>query len=404
MSGAGTRAAGTPPRDHVFTFSYETYADAVSRGMMRPPDRILQTLMTSDRVGGLLVANPFRSAAGVVKRRRARAAATFPAAAGRDLAQPMRIARADPTGRRHLVATYRRYDDALRRAAAELGLEAPSVITTNPLVAAFAPLAWASTVTYFGRDDWLSSDARRPYWPAYRAAYRQMREAEVGVLAVSEEIIERIDPRGPCAVVPNGVDPAEWDGPRPAAPAWLAAIPEPRAIYAGTIDSRLDTEGLAVLARQRPAVNIVLLGPTPDAAYTREIGRLPNVHLHAGVGRPDLVAALRNSQVSLLAHRRTPLTEAMSPLKVYEYLAAGLPVVSIDLPPIRDIDPRVLIAPSTAAMAEQMDAALGLAPVSEAERTAFLDRHSWASRHRVVLDMTCRPALLRRGEEFAHPV
>ena len=55
-------------RDVVFTFSYETYADAAARGMMRPPDRILQTLMASDEVGNLLVANPFRSLASVAAR------------------------------------------------------------------------------------------------------------------------------------------------------------------------------------------------------------------------------------------------------------------------------------------------------------------------------------------------
>ena len=170
----------------------------------------------------------------------------------RALVQPMRLARADARSRRSLVEGYRRYDERLRRAAEELGLHAPRVITTNPLVAGFAPFAWASTVTYFGRDDWLSSEARRAYWPAYRAAYRQMREAEVGVVAVSEQIIERIAPLGPHAVVPNGVEPAEWAGPVPDAPEWLAAIPGPRAIYVGTIDTRLDTEGVAALAASRP--------------------------------------------------------------------------------------------------------------------------------------------------------
>ena len=67
-----------------------------------------------------------------------------------------------------------------------------------------------------------------------------------------------------------------------------------------------------------------------------------------------------------------PLTEAMSPLKVYEYLAAGLPVVSIDLPPVRDIGDRVLLASSTAEMAPM--ASIGRsswAAATEGERVAF---------------------------------
>ena len=393
-----------PPLDHVFTFSYETYADAVQRGMMRPPDRILQTLMSSPRVGRLLVANPYRSFVSEAARRvRGRDDGIAPTPQ-RALVQPMRLARADARSRRSLVEGYRRYDERLRRAAEELGLHAPRVITTNPLVAGFAPFAWASTVTYFGRDDWLSSEARRAYWPAYRAAYRQMREAEVGVVAVSEQIIERIAPLGPHAVVPNGVEPAEWAGPVPDAPEWLAAIPGPRAIYVGTIDTRLDTEGIAALAASRPGVSIVLLGPVPDADYIRPLRGIPNVHVHPGVGRSELVAALRNSQVSLLAHRRTPLTEAMSPLKVYEYLAAGIPVVSIDLPPVRSLGNRVLLAPSTAQMGPMLDRAIEMGIATESERTEFVDRHSWASRHRVILDMTCRSVMLRRGEDFSPTV
>jgi len=391
-------------QDVVFTFSYETYADAVSRGMMRPPDRILQSLMASPDVDGLLVANPFRSLPSVIARSVHRADPQLPPGPRRRLVTPRRLRRADPLSVPGVVRAYRRYDDVLRREAQRLGLEAPAVITTNPLVAAFSPMAWASAVTYFGRDDWLSYTARREYWPAYRAAYRQISDAEIGVAAVSQQIIDRIAPRGPHVVVPNGVDPADWAGPVPPPPDWLAGIPTPRAIYVGTIDERLDTEGVAALAAQRPDLQIVLLGPAPDPVYVAALRRIANVHIHPGVGRGELVAALRNCDVSLLAHRRTPLTEAMSPLKVYEYLAAGLPVVAIDLPPIREIDGRVLIVPSTAEMASAIDAALLLGRATEDERAAFVERNSWAARHRLVMDLVMRPALLRRGEEFTPAV
>ncbi len=375
-------------RDVVFTFSYETYADAVARGMMRPPDRILQTLMASDEVGTLLVANPFRSIASIAARA-VRSRGTD-AAGPRHLITPPRLARRDPVGLAAIVRTYRAYDDRLRAAAARVGLQRPAIVTTNPLAAAFCRFGWADTVTYFGRDDWLSSRAHEQYWPAYAAAYRQISDSEVGVAAVSQQIIDRISPRGPAVVVPNGVDPGEWEGPAPAAPAWLAEIPGPRAIYVGTIDDRLDVEGVAALAADRPDLHIVLLGPTPDLEYTRSLRGVPNVHQHPGVGRAELVAALRNCDVSLLSHRRTALTEAMSPLKVYEYLAAGLPVVSIDLPPVRDIHERVTFAPSTAEMAPAIDEALARGPLKAAEREAFIAANSWRSRHRAVLDLALR--------------
>lgn len=43
---------------------------------------------------------------------------------------------------------------------------------------------------------------------------------------------------------------------------------------------------------------------------------------------------------------RQRLTEAMSPLKLYEYLAGGRPVAAVDLPPIAAVDGRVALAPA----------------------------------------------------------
>lgn len=378
------------PRDFVFTFSYETWTDARRRGMMRPPDRIVSTLLDSPLVGGLLVANPWRSAPGAVARGILRRNEPFPTSARRGLHQPVRLSRADPLDVDALASEYRAYDRSLRRAAVALGLEAPSVITTNPLVAAFAPFDWAGPVTYFGRDDWLSSPAREQYWPAYREAYRRIAASGRGVTAVSRQIIDRIAPNGPSAVVPNGVEPAEWLAPRPDAPAWFDAIAGPRAVYVGTLDSRLDVDGIAVLAQARPQLQIVLLGPLPDPDHLMPVRDLPNVHVHASVGRSELVATLRNAEVALLAHRRTPLTEAMSPLKVYEYLAAGCPVVSIDLPPVRGLDDRVLLVDHVADFVDAIDDAIAAGRAVEAERVRFVEDNSWASRHRAILTIACR--------------
>lgn len=375
--GAGPRRAA----DFVFTFSYETYSDAVRRGMMRPPDRILASLMRSPEVRRLLVANPFRWLPRVAATPLLDRDVRFPPSGRMSLHRPVRMRRDDPTDVGALDAAYHGYDRSLLRAARRLELVLPYVLTTNPLVAGFAPFDWASEVTFFARDDWSSSPAREAYWPAYRAAYRRISESGRPVAAVSEEIIDRIAPTGPSAVVPNGVEPSEWLGPPPPAPAWLDAIPGPRAVYVGTLDSRLDVPGIVDLAMRRPDLQVVLLGPLPDPAYVTELRPLRNVHLHPSVARAELVATLRNADLCLLAHRRTPLTEAMSPLKIYEYLAAGIPVIATDLPPVRGIDERVLLADTVGEFADVVPMALALDRADEPRRTAFIEANSWAARH-----------------------
>ncbi|WP_165350406.1 hypothetical protein [Xylanimonas protaetiae] len=123
--------------DVVFTFSYETYDDAARRGMMRPPDRLLATLLRSDRVRRLLVANPWRSAPTLAARRLLRRDVPFPATAHARLHRPARLRRADPVDVAALAEQYVAYDRSVRRAARDH--ERPAVLTTNPLVAGFAP-------------------------------------------------------------------------------------------------------------------------------------------------------------------------------------------------------------------------------------------------------------------------
>jgi teichuronic acid biosynthesis glycosyltransferase TuaH len=377
----GSRSAA----DFVFTFSYETYSDAVRRGMMRPPDRILASLMRSAEVHRLLVADPFRWLPRVAATPLLDRDVHFPSSERMSLHRPARLRRDDPTDVSRIATEYGLYDRSLQRASRRMGLIDPFVLTTNPLVAGFGPFDWAADVTFFARDDWSSSPARAAYWPAYLEAYRRISRSGRAVAAVSAEIIDRIAPRGPAAVVPNGVEPSEWLGRRPAAPGWFDAIPGPRAVYVGTLDSRLDVPGIVDLATRRPELQVVLLGPLPDPGYIEELRPLRNVHVHPSVARAELVATLRNAELCLLAHRRTPLTEAMSPLKIYEYLAAGLPVISVDLPPVRDIDSRVVLVDSVGDFADVVPTALAMGRAAEPLRTEFIAANSWAARHEQVL-------------------
>ncbi|MBT2498940.1 glycosyltransferase [Agromyces sp. ISL-38] len=389
-SSVGPGSSSTNTADFVFTFSYETYSDAVRRGMMRPPDRILASLMRSPEVRRLLVANPFRWFPRVAATPLLDRDVRFPPGERMSLHHPARLRRDDPTDLPAVAAEYTVYDRSLARASRRMGLERPRVLTTNPLVAGFAPLDWAAEVTFFARDDWSSSPAREAYWPAYREAYRRIAGSGRAVAAVSAEIIERIAPTGPAAVVPNGVEPSEWLGSPPIPPSWFDRIPGPRAVYVGTLDSRLDVPGIVDLASRQRELQVVLLGPLPDPGYVDELRPLPNVHLHPSVARAELVATLRNAELCLLAHRRTPLTEAMSPLKIYEYLAAGVPVISVDLPPVRGIDDRVLLVDSVHDFADVVPAALELGRAHENRRTSFVHANSWAARHERIFELARR--------------
>src|SRR5207253_4163576 len=109
---------------------------------------------------------------------------------------------------------------------------------------------------------------------------------------------------------------------------------------------------------------------------------VPTVRPPPPAPRPAVVGLVTAADACLLPHLANALPRAMSPLKLYEYLAGGAPVAALDLEPIRDVSPRVVIREDLGvAIAEAL--ALGRAP--EAERRAFAEANSWKSRQEPIL-------------------
>ena len=372
--------------DAVFTFDEITWDAAQRRGMCFPTDRVALALADDRRVERLLICNQPRSAPVKLVKDVLRRPASFPAGGRVQLYEPLRLRRRDPASVSALERYYRGYGRRLRRAAARRGLRRPAVITAHPFVAAFAELEWAGPITLLASDDWAAHPAYERWRPAYLAAYERIAGRRLRVCAVTETIVERIGPRGPSAVVPNGIDPEEWLRVGPP-PGWMQRLPGPRFLYVGTLDSRLNVEAVTAVARAWPEGSIVLAGPLADRDHLAPLRGEPNVTFPGPVPRQEVAALVRAADVCLVPHRRLPLTEAMSPLKIYEYLAGGGPVAATDLPPLRGIEgPLQLVAPGGDFVAG-VRAALALGPMEETERERFLAGNAWARRTDAVLSL-----------------
>jgi len=370
----------------VFTFYQETWANAVGREMYMAGPRLLATLMSEPSVRRLLVANPYRSAPIQWARRlTGRLPVPFPADVSHALVEPKRLRRHDPTSVRALERVYSAYDRILERAAAKLGADRPAVITTSPFVAGFAPMRWAGQVTFYAWDDWPSGLPVRRWWPAYEEAFARIRQTGRAVVGVSQAILDRIQPTGSRAIVPNGVAPEEWRQPGEP-PAWFAELPAPRILYIGAMTAeRLDVEALSETAARFSGGSLVLLGPVQDPAFLDPLRRHSNVWIRPPVGRAEVASVIHAADVCIMPHRFNRLTTAMSPVKSYEYLAGGRPVAASDLPPVRAVDPRIVFVQEGHSFADGVYEALSRGPLSEDDRLAFIDANSWSRRHEQIL-------------------
>jgi glycosyltransferase involved in cell wall biosynthesis len=378
----------TDQSDVVLILGYTSWSGAVRRGWIHAEDRLTLALMQSPRVGRLLVCNPYRSGVSKLLRRAIGPRdAYFPASEDCRLHEPLRLRREDPTGLSAIERSCARYERSVRRRISGLGLDHPAVITTHPLMAGFGRFDWAGSVTYYANDDLRAFPPLSPWWPAYDVAFSRMRDQRRRAVGLTPKSLASVGPAGPSAVIPCGIEPEEWLAPGQA-PGWFAALPGPRMLYVGTLDPRVEVEQIRAISKAQPEGSVVLVGPSPDPEHYDSLRRLPNVTIKPPVARSELPGLVAAADVGLIPHVRSVQTEAMSPLKLYEYLAAGLPVASIDLPGVASVCPeRTALAHGTEDFVAAVGRALDLGRAREDERLAFIADNAWERRFELLLDV-----------------
>jgi len=223
---------------------------------------------------------------------------------------------------------------AVRRALVEARIESPVIWagTPSPAVVAALDLLPHRLLVYDCLD---AVTAFRPGQLDVEAAEAALARRADLVLATSPELEARLR-RGNArpVLVPNAADYDHFSRPVSAdqIPAEIRALPRPIAGYVGEVGAWFDTGLVRRLALRHPDWSIVLVGPASSEAR----GALPDPNIHFLGRRPysELPLYLAGFDCCLIPFRATPLTAAVSPVKLYEYLAAGRPVVSTPLPSV----------------------------------------------------------------------
>lgn len=143
--------------------------------------------------------------------------------------------------------------------------------------------------------------------------------------------------------VPNGVDYAAYSTPTPE-PRDLGSIERPRMGYVGVVKAQLDFDLLRTLARGNPQWQFVMVGPQgflgDQAVLLNEMSALPNFHLLGNRAVQTLPAYVQGMDACMMPYTINDYTNAIYPLKLHEYLAAGRPTVASPIHsvlPFRDV-------------------------------------------------------------------
>ena len=274
---------------------------------------------------------------------------------------------------------------SVRRAARRIGMDRPILWAYVPQAEALLDALDPGLVVYHCVDDiaaqkGVDGDAFR------ECELRFARRADL-VIASSSTLADRMrEISGNVLEAPNVADTSLFStalDPGPIDPA-IAALPEPRLIFIGAVTAtKVDFEMLAELARLNPEWSIALVGEVGLGDPGTDVGSLdaaPNVHLLGSRTQSQLPSILRGADVGLIPYLRNRLTASIFPMKVYEYLAAGLPVVATPLPALDDVS-EVASAADAAGMASRIEEALAAdGPEERLRRSRAAAGHSWETR------------------------
>ena len=291
----------------------------------------------------------------------------------------------------------------VRAACRELGIERP-LLWINPQYAEHMVGRMGERASVYDiTDDWAQltqNEGSRLRVIADDAALCRKADA---VIVCSEHLYKLKRPlTDNLHLIMNGVDAAHYrrvldgDGPLPAE---TAQWQRPVFGYTGTVHpDRVDVELIRELALKMTHGTLALVGP--NMLREQDMARLhdlPNVVLTGAVPYTRLPDYMRAFDVSITPHKMTPFTESLNPIKLWEYLAAGKPIVSTDVAGFRDYPQYAQCAKNADEFYRMMQEALTPDLALAEARRVEARQCSWTARVDSVVSVmeTC----LRRGRE-----
>ena len=153
-----------------------------------------------------------------------------------------------------------------------------------------------------------------------------------GVTVTARALLDAKRPAsGAVLFSPQGVNYEHFAAPQPI-PAEIAALPRPIFGFAGLMGPAVDYAQVRALAAARPEASIVMVGPWQTDIAAEQWPA--NVHFVGAKPYAELPAWVQQFDVALVPYVHSAYTRHVDPLKLLEYLAAGVPAVSSGIPEV----------------------------------------------------------------------
>lgn len=217
----------------------------------------------------------------------------------------------------------------------KLGLRDFQLWTFLPNAVEYVGKFGESLVVYYCTDEW--STASNLNTRKISEMERQLiQRADICFMTARSLLESKKDINANTFLASHGVNYAHFVkalAPTTVTPPDIASLPHPIIGFFGLIDERIDQDLLVRIAHMHPDWSIVLIGKT--VVDISALKSLPNIYLLGRRPHEVLPNYCRAFDVGMIPYEVNELTRNINPIKLREYLSAGLPVVSTDLPEVK---------------------------------------------------------------------
>ncbi len=256
-----------------------------------------------------------------------------------------------------------------------------------PVMEYLRPLTPKLTV-FDAVDNWTEHASYAHFKERLKQNYTLIKNTADVIFTVADDLQKLFDNQPNVFWIPNGVDLAHYQTPQVLLNRDIADLPKPIIGYIGVVQDRVDIDLITFLASKNPTKSFAIVGPVWHDTDMQALQALPNIHLLGYKSYAEAPMYIQQFDVGLIPHKASAFVTSTNPMKLYEYLACGKPVLATASSGVDALKEYVYIADTQ----EDANRKLFVALQEDTEelhraRAKAVEDYSWVTSARQMLDI-----------------
>lgn len=258
----------------------------------------------------------------------------------------------------------------------------------NPMYIGYFALFENACFIFDAVDNWAEHPSFVKYKNKLLKNYQVIAKKSNVIFTVADKLRELFNSPENAYWIPNGVDINHFT--KNLTPYTLHLTP-PIIGYVGVIQKRINFALIKYLAEKNPEQSFVLAGPVWREAEKHLVKNLTNVHFLGYIPYQELPSLIHSFDVCIIPHKINEFTQSMDPLKMYDYLACGKPIVSTPVAGVSNLGEYIEVAVTPEEFNEKINKVLKEDNEEKQKmRLQKAEENSWQKRISLMLEL-CLP-------------